>query len=1422
MGEHDDDELSVGSAATLDPDVQAASQTNVKEATDLAPTEVQDAAIPESQDAVEASQDASAIPDTLLEETQNSMHAMDLEDTSMEATQQVLASQSQGDDEIDDEDEVLVTVAKTKSDADKKKQQQSSYDENEDEANDHNESISYNVVHGDDDDDDDDAEMLAMQQELDADDALEMSQSQDDNEESDQIGRKTNKTQPETTVQSPNNKSNSANNDEDADIMETLDVGEEMESTREAKGGAIFGEPSDKQPAHVSRVVLPPGRAGLAVSADASHAFAAGSLGVRLLDVNKREVEKDLVEIEDALCVDVHPAGDLVACGAKNGQVRLVRSPSGELKELLHRAPGPVRDVSFSPSGEHLAVALDENVIRVIELAKPAAFKELKGHSAAVKALSWAPQGDLLASAATNGQVIIWSVRDSKALKKLARGTVLADTVEDPDKTEPVQLAWETSGKVLALTAAEGIILLSRDTWSQKIMAPCGGSGSAKKETVPTALAWSPNGVYLLFANARGEIRLLDTRKNADAGTRLDKFDLSSIANQYASPVQRIVWPSRRRGALALSMDGNVHWFASLIPEGLDDALNTPTSSSSSSSSSSSKESGTQIESENASAGDKEQTADNAEGGVSKKQGSSQEDGEENIDGNNEAGDVDSVDGDDHHMGDELDMNDDLDDQDEGTGLYGGPTSAGGLVSSQQLDARIKRAIEDAQPAQFQRQGVLMPGATPDSEERRFLAWNSVGSVTLRTEETHNSVEIDFANTVDHRRVRFSDHYGFTMAALGESGALFATPGELGEANSGALARPYGSSSNDPSKGPASATSRKNGDDTDWDPGLPEDDMQEELRARQSEHGLLQTYMDLAEQADAAGVAPEKLLGGATSKNSTLADRMEARYGTCSTLFYKSFDSRSNNADWTARLPVSEKARAVAAGASFAAVATNRRTLRIFRPSGLQEAPLVLPGPILSMSGAGVFLFVVYHTGAPSADGTQHMGFQLIDVGVEGAAGGGITSIAASGRLPMPHGEPKPLKWVGLCDKSMGFMPACMDSKGTLMVLSKAVAWNWVPVLDENTLRRSKHDVLWPVSIQLGKLNGILLKGKGAHAGFPEIYPRPVLTSFDLSVPLAGLNLSTGSLKYKLEEETVRSHLVLEQLKWVAKAIPDTTADVDALRLGDQKLLEAEAQLDAGVLKHMILAVKLNRSARAFGLVKRLRLDRSLQIAHQQAQQAGADLNLLQRIERLIAIREQAARLAEDDGDDASSSDEDGEEDDDMSGDDADFGVVEPTETRQRQRRTPVNKMRKRLAAQAPASALRTLSIQEPSDSEDDLRSEASYEDDRRSKIKHRVNASSASVASSPGSSEATSDPPVLASEMSSPSTQMKKKRNPFALSKKASENTETSANGQSIMSAFKKAPVLTPKLNRQSTFTQEALSTKPKKPTSASKRRRL
>lgn len=86
---------------------------------------------------------------------------------------------------------------------------------------------------------------------------------------------------------------------------------------------------------------------------------------------------------------------------------------------------------------------------------------------------------------------------------------------------------------------------------------------------------------------------------------------------------------------------------------------------------------------------------------------------------------------------------------------------------------------------------------------------------------------------------------------------------------------------------------------------------------------------------------------------------MKQRSGdvVCSMLYYRPFDAWAPQSEWTQQMPEGESVECVAVGASWVAVATSQRRLRIFTSSGLETHISMISGPVRPYSGTNATHF---------------------------------------------------------------------------------------------------------------------------------------------------------------------------------------------------------------------------------------------------------------------------------------------------------------------------------------------------------------------------------------------------------------------------------------------------------------------------------
>lgn len=147
-----------------------------------------------------------------------------------------------------------------------------------------------------------------------------------------------------------------------------------------------------------------------------------------------------------------HPEGHLVATGAGDDRVRLMRlSPSGKLSSL-HTFAAPSAALDFSPSGHLLATSGEEGVVGLWDVADPrhpVLRTTLNSPSPSLfPVLAFAADGRTLATGADDGTIQLWDLSDPL---RPQQGDRLTGHTRSPDA-----LAFSPDGRILASSAADG------------------------------------------------------------------------------------------------------------------------------------------------------------------------------------------------------------------------------------------------------------------------------------------------------------------------------------------------------------------------------------------------------------------------------------------------------------------------------------------------------------------------------------------------------------------------------------------------------------------------------------------------------------------------------------------------------------------------------------------------------------------------------------------------------------------------------------------------------------------------------------------------------------------------------------------------------------------------------------------------------
>eukprot|EP00978_Attheya_sp_CCMP212_P030520 scaffold112485_cov46-Attheya_sp.AAC.1 len=329
--------------------------------------------------------------------------------------------------------------------------------------------------------------------------------------------------------------------------------------------------------------------------------------------------------------------------------------------------------------------------------------------------------------------------------------------------------------------------------------------------------------------------------------------------------------------------------------------------------------------------------------------------------------------------------------------------------------------------ARVEPQPAFAPSSTPLDLTRRILCWNHVGTCTLLKDGATNSIDIQFVDSAFRKPISFTDNMGFIMGSLGDDGAIFAS--DLAHEN-------------------------ENDDDDD-------DEFADNLYMSERTKSIL--------------------------KRSRRKKNQDTSKPKGSSIYFNRFETFGafKEKDWYITLPDGELVVGCACGAGWAAAVTSRRFLRLFSSGGNQGPAIFLRGEPVTVVGRDRFLAVIYHEGAPLPDGTQMLGYMLMDGMTGQRIGSGSLSAISSGSS---------LSWAGFSnDCSL----TSLDTDGMMSMLAPTTnnvspstgnSFEWFPMLDTLGLKKSDDDVFWPITVLDGKLVCVPLKGGNEH---PDATRRP-------------------------------------------------------------------------------------------------------------------------------------------------------------------------------------------------------------------------------------------------------------------------------------------------------------------------------------------
>ena len=321
-------------------------------------------------------------------------------------------------------------------------------------------------------------------------------------------------------------------------------------------------------------------------------------------------------------------------------------------------------------------------------------------------------------------------------------------------------------------------------------------------------------------------------------------------------------------------------------------------------------------------------------------------------------------------------------------------------------------------------------------------------------------------------------------------------------------------------------------------------------------------------------------LGALGPSGTILASRARGA-GKPSVVMYRPFESWAAGSEWTSTFPEGEEAKCVACGSSFAACATEGY-LRVFSLAGSPVAVISLAGRCVALAASGSHLAVAY----VEDDLAGQIRFQQYDV----PSG----SLVASG--PMCLSRESELEWLGFSDDGV---LASWDGETLRGYFPESFGGSWVPLFTASAARKAEteHHYVIGLDISAREVFCVITRSK-AH--FPQVYPRPIITTLPLLVPVVRNDAEDDNAA------AMHQGLMFHRLDRQSNAVGITQADVE---------------MDKTLLRLIQGCIRGDRLEAALSYASELNLQRSLQGALKLAV-GSKKRNLGERISALLNNRE--------------------------------------------------------------------------------------------------------------------------------------------------------------------------------------------------------
>ena len=230
-------------------------------------------------------------------------------------------------------------------------------------------------------------------------------------------------------------------------------------------------------------------------------------------------------------------------------------------KAVLGGHTSDVRSASFSPDGNRIVSASDDNTVRVWDASTGAELLELEGHTDRVRSASFSPDGNRIVSASWDNTVRVWDASTGAELLNLEghRSSVNSASFS-PDGNRIVSASWDNTVRVWDASSGSELLNLEGHT---------GDVSSA---------SFSPDGNRIVSASDDNTVRVWDASTGAEL-LKLEGHRIWVTSASFSPDGNRIVSSSIDRtvrvwdafsGTELLELEGHTSYVssASFSPDG--------------------------------------------------------------------------------------------------------------------------------------------------------------------------------------------------------------------------------------------------------------------------------------------------------------------------------------------------------------------------------------------------------------------------------------------------------------------------------------------------------------------------------------------------------------------------------------------------------------------------------------------------------------------------------------------------------------------------------------------------------------------------------------------------------------------------------------------------------------------------------------